>query len=238
MATFVELIPEDLAGFNPSQAKVVHVKGQLDESNVDEEAKKIYQIIDGSGDGFTLLLEFSELEYMNSKAVGYLTDWYTKLSDKSGKILIVQPKENILDILQVVGLTQLIQTYPTMDEARLALNQGAAPATPAPAATPVAPMQTQQAQAPAAPAPAAPVMTEQPAAPVQATAPTAPAMPEQPAAVQTPTPAAPVPAAPAMPEQPAAPTAPTSAAPQELNMEAPATPEMPTEGEQPPQQAA
>ena len=41
---------------------------------------------------------------MNSKSIGYLTDWYTKLSEKK-EIVIANARANILDILQVVGLT-------------------------------------------------------------------------------------------------------------------------------------
>lgn len=142
MATYVELIISDFPGFDPALTKSVSIKGQLDESNVDEQAKKIYQILDNLQTNFTLILNFAELEYMNSKAIGYLTDWYTRLSDKQGKILIVQPRENILDILQVVGLTQLIQTYSTIDEARLALNQGGQPAAASNVGQPTAPAST------------------------------------------------------------------------------------------------
>ncbi|MBU2523675.1 STAS domain-containing protein [Patescibacteria group bacterium] len=169
MATFIELTASDLPGFAPTAAKVVSFKGQLDESNVDDQSKKIYDILEGVGENFNLLLDFKDLEYMNSKAVGYLTDWYTKLTDLKGGVFVVQPKENILDILQVVGLTQLVQVYATMDEARLALNKAGAPAaasaatpeaTAAPAATPTP---TMEATAPVAAMPEAtpaPVTTE------------------------------------------------------------------------------
>ena len=58
---------------------------------------------------------------MNSKSIGYLTDWYTKLTEKKGGIIIANARPNILDILQVVGLTQLIQCVGSVDEAKLAI---------------------------------------------------------------------------------------------------------------------
>ena len=58
---------------------------------------------------------------MNSKSIGYLTDWYTKLSEKKG-IVIANARANILDILQVVGLTQLIKCVPTIEEAKASIN--------------------------------------------------------------------------------------------------------------------
>lgn len=175
MATYVELIIGDLPGFDPQTTKAVTFKGQLDESNVDEQAKKIYQVLDTSAANFTLILNFAELEYMNSKAIGYLTDWYTRLTDKQGKILIVQPRENILDILQVVGLTQLIQTYATMDEARLALNQN----SPKPVSQPSseAPSIVMPVQAPQSPN----VITQIASSPAPAPMPTPAPVPDKPA---------------------------------------------------------
>lgn len=100
--------------------KVKHVKfdGQFDESNVDEKSKDIYAIIDSTPNNLHLIFDFAKLEYMNSKSIGYLTDWYTKLNEKKGGIIITNVKPNILDILQVVGLTQLIKCVPTIDEAK------------------------------------------------------------------------------------------------------------------------
>lgn len=102
-------------------AKVVKFQGQLDESNVDEKSKLIYALIEQNPKNLYLLLDFDELEYMNSKSIGYLTDWYGKISEGKGRMVIGKARNNILDILQVVGLTQLINCYPTIDEAKFAL---------------------------------------------------------------------------------------------------------------------
>lgn len=122
--TAVQITIEDVQSTNPAKLiKLVRISGQLDESNVDEEAKKIYALIEASGPTLNLLFEFSGLEYMNSKSIGYLTDWYSKISANGGKVVIAGARENILDILQVVGLTQLINAYPSLEEAKLAVMQ-------------------------------------------------------------------------------------------------------------------
>lgn len=144
-------------------AKLVTFVGQLDETNVDHEAKQIYQVITEMAEP-VLLLDFTSLEYMNSKSIGYVTDWFTQASAKNGSISIVGPKPNILDILKVVGITQIIKVYTSLEEAKAAVSGGAAPAAETPAApTPVAPAPV----APATPAPAVPA----------APAPVAPATP-------------------------------------------------------------
>lgn len=101
-------------------AKLIRFVGQLDETNVDHEAKKIYQVITEMSPPI-LLLDFSSLEYMNSKSIGYLTDWFTQSSAKNGSMAIIGPKPNILDILKVVGITQIIQVYETIEEAKAAV---------------------------------------------------------------------------------------------------------------------
>ena len=113
---------EDLVSTVPDKKlKLIHFSGQLDESNVDDKAKEIYDVINGVPQGLYLVFDFDKLEYMNSKSIGYLTDWYTKLTEKRGGIVIANARPNILDILQVVGLTQLISCTGTVNEAKLAI---------------------------------------------------------------------------------------------------------------------
>lgn len=97
--------------------KLITFDGQLDETNVDEEAQKIYKIIEEMPEP-NLLIDFAGLEYMNSKSIGYLTDWYSRAMAKNGKIIIARPRANILDILKVVGITQIIDVYENIDQAK------------------------------------------------------------------------------------------------------------------------
>lgn len=116
---------EDMAIGTPDKvAKQISFKGQLDETNVDEKAKLIYEVIEKNPQNLMLIMDFSNLEYMNSKSIGYLTDWYSKISEGGGKVVIAGARPNILDILEVVGLTQLINCYASLDEARIALFPG------------------------------------------------------------------------------------------------------------------
>lgn len=127
MATPVTVTIEDAPSAVADQVvKVIKIAGQLDESNVDEEAKKIYELIEQNPKNLNIILDFEALEYMNSKSIGYLTDWYGKVFENGGKVMIAKAKPNILDILEVVGLTQLIKNYASVDEAKASLSQPAA----------------------------------------------------------------------------------------------------------------
>jgi anti-anti-sigma factor len=123
MATPATITIEDVESSSPDKiVKLLKFSGQLDESNVDEKAQQIYDLIEQNPKNLNLIFDFEELEYMNSKSIGYLTDWYGKVYENGGKIVIAKTRPNILDILQVVGLTQLIKTYPTIDEAKFAIS--------------------------------------------------------------------------------------------------------------------
>ena len=122
--TTVQITFEEISGAPAGKVlKLIRIVGQLDESNVDEQAKSVYALIDANPQGLNLVFDFTGLEYMNSKSIGYLTDWYSKVSGNGGKVVIAAARENILDILQVVGLTQLIPAFATLDEAKVAVMQ-------------------------------------------------------------------------------------------------------------------
>lgn len=109
---------EDLTG-SQKPIKLIHISGQLDESNVDEKIQEVYKLLTPEAKDLNLLFDLTNLEYMNSKSIGYLTDIYGKITEKNGRVAIAGAKPNILDILQVVGLTQLIQNFGTIEEAKL-----------------------------------------------------------------------------------------------------------------------
>jgi stage II sporulation protein AA (anti-sigma F factor antagonist) len=120
--TYANITTEDLASDQAGRVlKIVKIAGQLDESNVDDQSKVIYQLIEATPQNLFLIFDFTELEYLNSKAIGYLTDWYGKVSAEGGQIAIAGAQDNIVDILNVVGLTQLITCHVTLDEAKTAM---------------------------------------------------------------------------------------------------------------------
>jgi anti-anti-sigma factor len=120
--TEININIEDISiGGTEKVVKLVTFNGQLDETNVDEKAKTIYALIEQTPKNLNLLFDLENLVYMNSKGIGYLTDWYGKITEGGGKLIIAKARPNILDILDVVGLTQLIKCYSTVDEAKLAI---------------------------------------------------------------------------------------------------------------------
>jgi len=98
--------------------KIVTFVGSLDESNIDEKSQVLYDMITALPQGAAVIFDFAGLTYMNSKSIGYLTDWYLKIvDDKQGMALLTQVPVFISDVLDTVGLLQIFPHYPTLDEA-------------------------------------------------------------------------------------------------------------------------
>ncbi len=111
-----------IEGAGADKAYIIAISGQLDETNVDEQSKQIYDLLEKEGAKINIILDISELTYMNSKSIGYLTDWYTKVNEAGGKLVVSGAQDSVLDVLTVVGITNLIQHYPKLDEAKQALS--------------------------------------------------------------------------------------------------------------------
>jgi anti-anti-sigma factor len=118
--TEVQILKEDFA----ENSIVVSIIGQMDESNVDSSAPKIYEYIENLSEDCVVIFNFAGLEYMNSKSIGYTTDFYNKIIEKKGKMIIAESQPQIFDILQVVGLTQVIPFLDTVNEAKEKALQG------------------------------------------------------------------------------------------------------------------
>ncbi len=103
--------------FGKKKAKLIKMHGELDESNVDHHAETIYEAIRVAPAETNFVFDAHQLSYINSKGLGYLTDWFNKLSEKDGRIIIIDVKPNIYDVLDVVGITQIIPVYDTLAKA-------------------------------------------------------------------------------------------------------------------------
>lgn len=98
--------------------KVITLQGQLDESNVDNFAPAVYKLIEDNQPQTNFILDLEKLTYLNSKSIGYISDWYGKINAKAGKLIIAKPPSNIKDIFNVVGLDKVIPITQTLEEAK------------------------------------------------------------------------------------------------------------------------
>jgi anti-anti-sigma factor len=108
MATFVEIEKKDIEGIS-----IITFTGEIDETNVDDVFKKIYNIFSGK----YIIFNLSGLVYGNSKFLGYVASMYDYIEEKEGKMVICECQPNILDMLDLAGLFLLIPSTKTLREA-------------------------------------------------------------------------------------------------------------------------
>ncbi len=98
--------------------KVLTLVGQIDESNVMSLVEKIYAVIATTTPGMGFIFDLENLLYMNSKSVGYMTDFYNQIKTRGGNMVLTKLQPNINDILTVIGLTRIIPVAQTLEEAK------------------------------------------------------------------------------------------------------------------------
>ena len=114
MATKATLYIEPLQGL--SGGKYIIFKGQIDESNLEQIKEQVDPIIEEPDLRF-MIFNFKDLEFINSRVIGYLLVLFTQMTEKEHQLMIVEANENIMEILNLVGLTSLIGHYSTLAEA-------------------------------------------------------------------------------------------------------------------------
>ncbi len=100
-----------------SQAmKVVHVTGELDETNLPNFEEVVTPLaLDEKVK--VLVFNFMGLQFMNSKVIGYFAYLYTTMSRSQRKIIFACYNTTIRDIMMLVGLDKLVDSEATLEGA-------------------------------------------------------------------------------------------------------------------------
>jgi anti-anti-sigma factor len=99
---------------NTPDTKVVTLNGAADATNVTEINNEVLAALAGVQ---MLVIDGTGLTFANSTFIGYLTDWYSRLQDRGGKLVLAGLTMQVKDTLSVVGLLNLIPNYITVADA-------------------------------------------------------------------------------------------------------------------------
>lgn len=101
---------------NVDDVMIFDFNGELDETNADKTFTKIYEDIwDFSHKN--IIFNMTWLKYLNSKSIGYIADVFSNLEENNGKMYISNCDEWVKDVLELVGITTIIPTVDTQQEA-------------------------------------------------------------------------------------------------------------------------
>lgn len=101
---------------------VIALTGQIDESNLADFEKVVTPVIETTKE--FLIFDLAELEFINSKVIGFLAATHAKLAELNKKMIFIKANQQILDIIELVGLTQIVPTFELEEEAIEAIKAG------------------------------------------------------------------------------------------------------------------
>jgi len=88
----------------------VKVSGEIDQSNIQEKTQPITDLVHKMEANSVLNLDLSDTEYINSTFIGSLASWHTTLQQKGGEIYLKNMCKPVRDILEMIGLLNVIPT--------------------------------------------------------------------------------------------------------------------------------
>jgi len=94
--------------------QVVEFKGNMDKVGLQSIKEKLEKLVE-TFESIYLVFDFDQLEFINSEAIGFLLTLHSRLIKKDKKIMILKPKSHVLDVLNVIGLSKIIECYDTME---------------------------------------------------------------------------------------------------------------------------
>ena len=99
-------------------ASVVLLSGQLDETNNDAVFEAVGEYFELNHEQKYFIFDISKLEYLNSRSIGNIVDSFRKTAERGGKMVIAGSSQNIYDILDLVGVTRVIEMAETLEHAK------------------------------------------------------------------------------------------------------------------------
>jgi anti-anti-sigma factor len=87
----------------------VKLSGEIDQSNMAAKIAPVTEQVNALPEGAILELDLSDLVYINSTFIGNLAGWYRALQQKGGALRLLHATEPVKEILNLVGLANVIE---------------------------------------------------------------------------------------------------------------------------------
>ncbi len=97
-------------------SKIIALTGEMDEASLDPLKAQLDPLL-ADMNIKTILFDLSDLEFINSKGIGYLVSIHTHLSKDNRVMILAGANETVMDVISLVGLTTIIKYFNTVDEA-------------------------------------------------------------------------------------------------------------------------
>lgn len=96
-------------------AAIFHIKGRLDSASTPDLEQRVVVCLDQGTRN--LILDFSELDYINSAGLRVLVMSYQHLMPLGGQVMVCGVRDYIAEIFTISGYDRIFFMYPNLDEA-------------------------------------------------------------------------------------------------------------------------
>ncbi len=96
-------------------AAIFHVEGRLDSSSTPELEQRVLTSLEQGVKN--LVLDFSELEYINSAGLRILVMSYQRLHPLGGQVMVCGVRDYIAEIFDISGYNRVFSMYPDLHQA-------------------------------------------------------------------------------------------------------------------------
>lgn len=96
---------------------LVRLYGEIDLAGADSLRRDLETGLDNHPEARNIVVNFSNVEYIDSSGLGVLLGRYRRISANGGKMLIVGAAANVRKILEMSGLLGIMPEYPTESDA-------------------------------------------------------------------------------------------------------------------------
>lgn len=103
---------------HPDNTQIIHLKGEIDESNQSELENLLNEILEDTN-VLNVVFNISALEYINSGVIGIFASFHGNFAERKKSYVFSEPNDNIYSILDLVGITSVIECFDTDEEACL-----------------------------------------------------------------------------------------------------------------------
>ncbi len=106
---------KDIEDDSGVKIKLIEFEGELDRISSSNVMRKIKPLIEQGAPFF--IMDLSALRYIDSAGIYSILECYTLLKEKKGYLKVIRLNENVEGVLDSIGLTKIISTYKTLEEA-------------------------------------------------------------------------------------------------------------------------
>lgn len=101
---------------NQNDKLIVQIIGELDHHSAEEVRSKIDDRLDREGTT-KLIMDFSNVTFMDSSGIGVVIGRYKKLSLKKGAVCITNVNSSVKRVFELSGMFKIINLYDNVDQA-------------------------------------------------------------------------------------------------------------------------